>query len=85
MPLVERSTVALTVAERKHRLSFGAQKEIAADLGVSRALVSLVVSDQYHPTRYEGKRTRRRIQVRIARKLGLRVDEAFPPLEEAVA
>lgn len=78
MEVAEHATIALTVAERKHRLPFGAQKRIAEELGVSRALVSAVVGDKYHPTRYEGNKTLRRIQVRVARQLGLRVDEAFP-------
>ena len=75
----EHETIALTVAERKHRLPFGAQKEIAEAEGVSKALVSEVVNGTSNPTTPEAQRRHRRIQVRIARKLGLRVDEVFPP------
>jgi transcriptional regulator with XRE-family HTH domain len=78
-------TIALTVAERKHRMPFGSQKEIAAETGLSRSLVSQVVNDTYRPVTPQGQRTMRRLQVRIARKLGMRVDEAFPPKIEPLA
>lgn len=60
---------------RKERLQRGAQKEIAERLGVSHTVVSRVMNDKgadLSPV------TRRKIQVAIARKLGLAVDEAFP-------
>lgn len=79
MPAAEQPTIALTVAERKHRLPFGVQKEIALAAGVSRSLVSAVVNGTVNPTTPEGRRRHRRIKVLVARKLGLRVDEAFPP------
>lgn len=78
----EHETIALTTAERKHRLPFGAQKAIAEEAGVSRSLVSAIVNDTYRPTTEQGRRTMRRIRVRIARELGMRVDEAFPPKSE---
>ena len=69
----------LTIAERKQRLRHGAQIEIAREVGVSRAVVSEVVSESYRPKTDQGRATERRIRVRIARKLGMRVDDVFPP------
>ena len=72
----------LTVAERKHLLTQGAQRDIAREAGVSEALVSEVVSDSYRPKTDRGRATERRIRVRIARKLGMKVDDVFPPKAE---
>lgn len=73
--------MALTRHERKERLGHGAQKEIAEKLGVSDSLVSAVVNDK---TQILGEDTVRRVRVAIARRIGLPVDEVFPP-REAIA
>lgn len=70
----------LTVWQRKERLPFGAQKEVATEEGCDPAVVSMVVNDK--AGNYDPKRVRR-IQVRLARKMGCRVDEAFGPPEGA--
>jgi transcriptional regulator with XRE-family HTH domain len=69
----------LTTAERKHRMPFGAQKEIAAALEVTPAYVSRVLSDDIRPRTPTGQKQLRRIRVAIARRLGMPVDEVFPP------
>lgn len=60
---------------RKERLRHGDQKEIAAKLGISEPVVSRVMNDKINQLSAE---TVRRVRVAIARKLGLKVDEAFP-------
>jgi len=62
--------------ERKERLPYGAQKEIAHEEGVAESLVSRVMNDK---TFHDDPKKVRRIRVRIARKIGVPVDEAFPP------
>lgn len=62
---------------RKERLPVGAQKEIAAKLGVAQSVVSRVMNDKGADL---SPITRRRVQVAIARRLNLKVDEAFPVL-----
>lgn len=71
--------MALSVAERKHRLPHGAMKEIALAEGVSVQTVSRVVGGMYVPQTEAGERSERRIRVRVARKLGMRVDDVFDP------
>lgn len=66
--------MALTIWERKSKLRFGVQKEVAKEEGCDPAIVSMVVNDK--AGNYDSKRVRR-IQVRLARKMGVRVDEAF--------
>lgn len=60
---------------RKERLPVGAQKEIAIRLGVAESVVSRVMNDKGQDL---SPLTRRKVQVAIARKLGLKVEEAFP-------
>ncbi len=62
--------------ERKERLPFGAQKEIAVNLKIAESTVSLVVNDKTATLHAD---TVRKIRVAVARKIGVRVDEAFPP------
>lgn len=69
----------LTVAERKHLMPYGAQKEVAQDEEVPEPYVSLVMNDALHPKTEVAKQKLRRVQVAIARKLRMRVDEVFPP------
>jgi hypothetical protein len=71
--------MVLTIAERKHLMPYGAQKEIAIDEGVDEGYVSRVMNDDVRPKTLRGKQKLRRIQVAIARKLRVRVEEAFPP------
>jgi hypothetical protein len=73
------SRISLSVAERKHRLPHGAQKQIAAEEQVSAQYVSAVLADLVKPRTERGTKTVRRIQVAIARKLRMRVDDVFPP------
>jgi len=75
----------LSIAERKHRLPMGAQKEIAREAGVSTTVVSEVVSEEYNPKTPKGRATERRIRVRVARKLGMKVDDVFPPTPPSAA
>lgn len=77
MPQATR--IPLSPAERKHRMPYGAVREIAKQLGVSEQLVSMVLADESRAKTEEGRKRRRRIQVAIARKLGMRVDDVFPP------
>ena len=53
----------------------GAQTEIAKRLGVAKSVVSRVMNDKGSDL---SPITRRKVQVALARRLGLRVDEAFP-------
>ena len=67
--------MSFTRYARRGRLPVGYQKQIAAKLGVARSVVSRVMNDKgadLSPV------TRRKVQVALARKLGLKVDEAFP-------
>lgn len=64
---------------RKERLPFGAQKEIAEELGVAESVVSRVMNGKGDDLSAE---TRHKVRVAIARKLRMKVDEVFP---EAVA
>ncbi len=73
--------MGLNIWQRKEKLPFGAQKEVAAEVGCDPAIVSLVVNDK--AGNYDAKRVRR-IQVRLARKMGVRVDEAFGTSETDV-
>lgn len=77
----------LTIAERKHRMPHGAQKKIAQTEGVSEQYVSSVMNETFVPQTEPARRKVQRVRVRIARALGVTVDEAFPPTdrEEAVA
>lgn len=77
--------LALTVAERKHRLPYGAQKKIARRLGVARSYVSAAVAGDCRPKTKRAKLRLRRVQVAIAGELGLPVEEAFDAQELAYA
>lgn len=75
----------LTTADRKHQMPFGAQREVAAEQGVTEAYVSLTMNDLVQPRTEAGRKKLRRVQVALARKLGVTVDEAFPPTKEEAA
>lgn len=66
---------------RKDELPFGKQKEIAQKAGVSESYVSRVARSRFTPTTPRGWRKYRTVQVLIARALGRRVDEVFPPAQ----
>lgn len=69
----------LSVAERKHRMPYGAQKEVSVEQGVSEGYVSLAMNGDVRPKTAPTRKKLRRVQVALARKLGVTVDEAFPP------
>jgi transcriptional regulator with XRE-family HTH domain len=69
----------LTIAERKHQMPFGAQLEVAKAEGVSPSYVSAVMRDEVLAKTVPTQKKLRRVQVAIARKIGVTVDEAFPP------
>jgi len=77
-----KGSMPLTRYERKERLPYGQQKEIAAELGLSKAFVSRVLNDKTDGMSPEKVR---RVRVEIAKRLRPRtaVADAFP--EEAVA
>ena len=72
-------TIPLSVQERKTLLPFGAQARVATRCGVTKAYVSLVVSDDVRPKTPRGWKTLRRVRVALARELRMRVDLAFGP------
>ena len=71
--------MALTRFERKERLPYGEQKEVAVEVGVSPAFVSRVNNDKTDGMDPEKVRL---VQVAIAKRLRPRVPvaEAFPEL-----
>lgn len=79
------SRIPLSIAERKHRMPYGAQKQVAAEEQVSEQYVSGVMNDEVKPKTEKGAKKLRRVQVAIARKLRMRVDEVFPPDQQASA
>jgi hypothetical protein len=82
-------TIPLSVPERKALLPFGAQTRVAGRCGVTKAYVSLVVSDDVRPKTPRGWKTLRRVRVALARELRMPVDIAFgssiPPTTPAAA
>jgi transcriptional regulator with XRE-family HTH domain len=72
--------MALSALGRKHLLGFGRQREIARKLGLSESYVSMVVSGVVVPRTEKGRKTARRVQVAVARALGMKLHEAFAEL-----
>lgn len=72
----------LTTAERKHRLPHGARRAVATALHIDPSYVTKVVAGEAFPKTERGRATLRRVQVALARKLALPVDEAFPPITQ---
>jgi len=68
--------------ERKERIGYGGISEVARELELSAGTVSLVISDK---TDTLSDATVQRVRLAIALKIGLGVDEVFPPEERAVA
>jgi transcriptional regulator with XRE-family HTH domain len=77
----------LSIAERKHLMPYGAQKEIAADLGIDNSYVSRVLSGDIQPKTAAGRQQLHRIQLAIAEKLERPIEDVFPETtrEAAVA
>lgn len=73
--------MALSPLGRKHLLPWGKQDEIAKRLGVIPGYVSQVVNGLAIPRSKRGWKLYRKVQVAIARALGMRLDEAFTPRE----
>ena len=68
----------LSIAERKHLMPFGAQREVSADQRVDPGYVTRVMNDEIHPKTLVSRKKLRRVQVALARKLGRTVDDVFP-------
>ena len=79
----------LTVAERKHLMPHGAQKEVAEAEGVAVSYVSAVMAGEVFPKTEPSRQKLRRVQRALARKLGRTIADAFPETvahtEQAVA
>lgn len=75
----------LTVAERLHRAPHGVQRDVAAELGLSKTTVSKIMRGEMVPKTPKAKATMRKVQVAVARRLRLPVDEVFPPEHKAEA
>ncbi len=71
-----RGTMPISRYERKERLPFGAQKEIAEKLDLAESTVSLVVNDKVAAL---NAGTVRKVRVAVARRIGLPVDQVFQP------
>jgi hypothetical protein len=69
----------LTIAERKHLMPRGAQREVVKETGFSSTYVSAVVCGEVRPKTPPARKKLRRAQVALARKLGRPVDDVFPP------
>lgn len=67
--------MALSIWERKARLPFGAQKQVAEEVGVPQPFVSEVINDK---CAHRDQKKVRRVRVALARRMRVRVDEAFP-------
>lgn len=69
----------LTIAERKYRMPHGALQQIARAEGVANSYVTAVMNGTVAPQSLAARKKLRRLQVALARKLRVTVDEAFPP------
>ena len=68
-------------------MPYGAQKEIAADLGIDNSYVSRAVSGDIRPKTAAGRQQLQRVQAAIAEKLARSIEDVFPETtrEAAVA
>lgn len=73
--------MALSAIGRKALLEHGTQTKIAAQLSLSDGFVSAVVLGDDLPKTRKGWKNYRRVQLAIARELGLDVTEAFTAFE----
>lgn len=62
-------------------MPFRAQAQVAEAEKVAESYVSAVMNGTVHPQTDKTRKKLRRVQVALARKLGVTVDEAFPPAE----
>ena len=69
----------LSIAERKHLMPFGAQREVSTEQRVDPGYVTRVMNGELFPKMPASRKKLRRVQVALARKLGRTVDEVFPP------
>ena len=77
--------MALSVADRKHKLPHGAQREIADALADGdKTYVSRAVAGEVHPKTEKAKAKLRSVQEAVAEKLGLPVEDVFGPRELVV-
>ena len=67
----------------KARLEYGTRKKIAAALNVPAPTVSNVITGAYRPRTDKGRKTLRKVQVAVARAVGMRVADVFPPEQAA--
>lgn len=67
----------------KQGLEHGAQKRIAASIGVAEPTVSLVITGNYRPRTERGRKTQRKVQVAVARALRMKVQDVFPADSQA--
>jgi transcriptional regulator with XRE-family HTH domain len=72
----------LSKYERKELLPYGAQSEIADELGLSEATVSLIMNDK---TASITRETIERVRAAIARRIGRPVSELWDDLPAEVA
>ncbi len=73
----------ISIADRKHRMPFGAQQEVADELEVPKSYVSAVMSDEVFPKTEETREKLRRVQEALAKKLELPVEDVFGPIAVA--
>lgn len=67
----------LTPGQISDRLEHGGKSQLARDLKVSDAYVSRVIQGHMRPCTPRGQKTLRRVQVAIARRIGMKVADVF--------
>jgi transcriptional regulator with XRE-family HTH domain len=75
----------LSIAERKHRMPYGAQMEVAREEGVAESYVSAVMNGEVRPKTEPTRQKLHRVQEALSRKLGTSLDDAFPEHDDLVA
>lgn len=70
--------MTLSVAERKHQMPHGAQREVAETESVAMSYVSAVMAGEVFPKTDRSRLKLRRVQKALAKKLGVPVADAFP-------
>jgi hypothetical protein len=75
----------LSIAERKHRMPYGAQVAVATELEVAESYVSAVMNGEVRPKTDVTREKLSRVQIALAHKLELPVEEAFPEHEHVTA
>lgn len=75
----EPKPTPLTEAQRRKDMPYGAQAEVAEELGVSESFVSYAMRDDVPtPRTPAGRESLRRVREALARKLELPMSVAFP-------